>query len=504
MPANPPRATAPWCEPARRRRRPRAVAAALATLLGGVLAAAAQPAGPVPARPPACPRGAVAVPVGASLRAESLKAGPGASFCIGAGVHRLQVVEPLAGQRFYGEPGAILNGARVIAAFTRDGAFWSATGIHPRWSAVGSCRGGGRDCLQALALFRDGALVPRATGRATLGPGRYLLEPADGRVVLADDPAGHLIEVGTARYAFRGTAPDVRIAGLVVEKYDSPLQEGAIQGEFATGWQVEGSEIRLNGGAGVSVGTDGVIRGNAIHHNGQLGATAGGRRILLENNAIFANNTGGFDPAWEAGGVKITQSEEVVLRGNHAHHNAGPGLWCDIDCRKVVFADNRVEHNSGAGIFYEISAEAVIRDNVLSFNGGSEPDWYWGADIQVAAARDVDVAGNTIAVRPDGRAIMLIDQARRNAAGAFYATTGNRVHDNRITFAGPGSAGGVSDVGPGSPNAGIIASGGNSFDRNTYIAPAGVAPRFIWGLTPLDLAGFRGQGQERAGVLAEP
>lgn len=477
------------------------IAAMMLVIIDGAVAQEAPPSGSRPAAAEACPRGAIDIPPGSSIQAAAVRAGPDASFCIKTGLHRLQVVAPLARQQFYGEPGSILSGARVVTGFARVGPFWSVTGLYPRWSRVGQCLNRRRDCLQSLRLFRDGRLLVRVPDRDALGPGRYVLEAAEGRVLLGEDPAGHLIEASTARYAFRSTAPDVRINGLVVEKYDSPLQEGAIHGETATGWRIEASEIRFNSGGGVSVGSNGVIRGNAIHHNGQLGATAGGRRILLEDNAIFENNTGGFDPAWEAGGVKITESEDVVLRGNHAHHNAGPGLWCDIDCRKVVFEGNRVEYNTGAGIFYEISAEALIRNNVLRFNGSAEPDWYWGADIQVAAARDVQVTGNTITVRPNGRAIMLIDQGRQNATGALYRTTGNRVHDNRITFAGFGSAGGVSDVDPDSPNADIIAQGGNSFDRNTYLSPPGMAPRFIWGLTPFDIAGFRRSGQEGSGRL---
>src|SRR5262249_23133458 len=74
----------------------------------------------------ACPPDAVALSPGMSIQAAVEKARPGASFCIKAGVHRLQFVAPKAGQKFFGEPGSVLNGARVLTRFERDGDTWVA------------------------------------------------------------------------------------------------------------------------------------------------------------------------------------------------------------------------------------------------------------------------------------------------------------------------------------------------------------------------------------------
>ncbi|WP_339159765.1 right-handed parallel beta-helix repeat-containing protein [Methylobacterium bullatum] len=449
----------------------------------------------------ACPGKAVRVAAGESIQRAAIRAGEGGTICIGAGLYRMQEIAPLRGQTFLGEPGSVLDGSRIVRQFERAGPYWSLTGSYPRHAGAGQCRGGGSLCLLSLAVFLDGQPLTRVASRGDLGPGRYVVEAAAGRAILADNPEGRRVEVSAARFAFRSRAADVRIKGLVVEKYDTPTQMGAIRGGDGTGWRVEDSQIRLNAGLGVDVGSDGAITGSTIERNGQLGAAAQGRRILIENNRIAWNNTAGFDPEWEAGGLKITQSQEVVLRGNHVHDNAGPGLWCDIDCRDVLFEKNTVENNSTAGIFFEISYDAVIRGNTLRFNGAGHPVWFWGADIQVAASSGVEVSDNTITVRPDGRAIVLVDQGREKDGGGFYRTTGNRVHDNRIVFTGRGSAGGVTDTNEAAPNARIIEEGGNSFDRNTYAAPADVKPVFIWGRTPIDYAGFREAGQEKLGRL---
>ncbi|WP_162559773.1 right-handed parallel beta-helix repeat-containing protein [Methylobacterium radiodurans] len=477
--------------------------------LAGILAALAGVCAPVPApaasdgaagsEPSDCPAGAVRITPGDSIQRAALRAGPRGTVCLAAGLYRLQEVTPLADQTFLGEPGAVLDGARVLGGFTRAGPYWQADGLWPRGGGPGQCRSGTL-CLQPLALFRDGTPLRRVAARTDLGPGRYLVEAAQGRVILADDPAGHVIEAASARFAFRGRAPNVRIRGLLVEKYDSPAQEGAIEGQ-GPGWRVERSELRYNSGAGVGVISGGAVRDCAIHHNGQLGATAGGTDILFENNRIFANNTAGFDPAWEAGGVKITASRAVVLRGNRVERNGGPGLWCDIDCRDVLFEGNHAEGNLGPGIFYEISYAAVIRRNTLRLNGDPAATWFWDADIQVAASEDVEVSDNDITVRPGGHAVVLVDQARARAQGGLYRTAGNRVHDNRFVFQGAGSAGGVSDAEPDSPNFRVIQTGRNGFDRNLYTFPAATPPRFIWGHDIIDFAQFRAAGQEQTGIL---
>ena len=127
--------------------------------------------------------------------------------------------------------------------------------------------------------------------------------------------------------------------------------------------------MRLNSGAGISVGTGTRVRNCDVHHNGQIGIGGNGNDIRIEGNRIWSNNIYGFDPGWEAGGVKIAESDGVTFRGNHVHDNNGPGLWCDIDCRNVVYEDNLVENNQDIGIFHEISFNAVIRKNVVRHNG---------------------------------------------------------------------------------------------------------------------------------------
>lgn len=470
----------------------------LILLTGTAIPAAAQPAGAL-----SCPPGAIPVRPGQSLLQAVEKAGPGASFCIGTGLHRLQSVEPRAGQRFFGEPGAILNGARILSQFEPVDGVWIAGGQAQTGIARGICATGFEACAQAIGVFADGVPLHQVAQRALLRPGAFFHDRPGRAIVLADPPQGRLIEVSVARYAFHGVADAVEIHGLTIEKYFNPAQEGAISGS-GRGWRVENCELRMNTGAGISVGSDSTVSNCAIHHNGQIGATADGSNILFQDNEIWANNIYGFAQGWDAGGIKITQSENIVFRGNHVHRNGGPGLWCDESCVDVTFEHNIVEYNQSAGIFFELSAGAVIHHNTLRENNQAGETWFWGADILIAASQDADIHDNTVVTRDGGRAIMLIDQNRWKVGGGFYRTQRNRVHNNAIDFLGEGAAGGVSVADPKAANFGIIGAGGNRFDQNSYRVLGPRQPVFAWDLEQTDFAGFRRLGQETAGIMAKP
>jgi parallel beta-helix repeat protein len=164
----------------------------------------------------------------------------------------------------------------------------------------------------------------------------------------------------------------------------------------------------------------------------------------------------------------------------------------DINCRDVVYEDNLVERNHDSGIFHEISYNAVIRNNVVRYNGISLKKWVWGADILVAASQDVEVHDDAVAVSVGGCGIVLVDQSRRIKGGGKYKTRNNTVRNNEMFFEGVACAGGgASDVEPGNENFAIITDGNNLFDGNVYRVPRTSGPaRFVWGLRLSTGTGF--------------
>jgi hypothetical protein len=462
-------------------------------------AAASTPATPGVVDQP-CPSGAIAVMPGSSIQAAVDQAGPNAAFCLKNGVHRIPVVRPLDGQSFYGEGSTILNGSRLLTNFGREGPYWVASGQTQQGQRHGECSKQAPACDLPEAVFIDDAPLTQVLSKDAVKPGSFYFDYGGERIYLGDDPTGHKVEATVGAFAFRSLASNVRIENLIIEKYANPAQSGAIHFLGATGWTVKNSEIRLNSGAGITLGGGARVTGSDIHHNGQTGIGGEGNDIRIEKNRIWANNIYGFDFTWEAGGVKLASSDGVVLRGNHVYDNVGPGLWCDIGCHSVLYENNIVEGNHDAGIFHEISFSAVIRDNVARHNG-IDRDWFWGADILLSASQDVEVYGNTLTVRPGGCGIMLIDQGRTTDNGEIYKTRDNSVHQNDVTFEDAPCAGGVSDTAPDNANYSIITDGNNRFDANVYRARTSKEERFPWGHQVLNWDGLRATGLEPNGQL---
>jgi parallel beta-helix repeat protein len=228
-------------------------------------------------------------------------------------------------------------------------------------------------------------------------------------------------------------ANDVTVNGLTVIDTTNPAQDGGVRVRnssrftFTNGHilRAVGACISIDGGSGHRVlnselaycgqegfhgtaMTDSLFQGNRIHHNNDLDA---------------------YDPYWEAGAGKITNSARVTFNANEVDHNGGPGLWCDIDCSNITFSNNRIHHNEQSGIFFEISTGATITGNVVWENGWSRTPWGWGAGILVSSSGGANVYGNTVAWNADG--IVVISQSRSDQD----PTTNISIHNNTIIMA---------------------------------------------------------------------
>jgi parallel beta-helix repeat protein len=314
----------------------------------------------------------------------------------------------------------------------------------------------------------------RVDERDEVGPGKWWSEGV--AIVIGDDPTNRKVEVSLTENAFRSDASNVTIRNMIVEKYASMAQRGAIQSEefpdrLGSGWLIENVEVRLNHGAGIRAGNQTTIRNVHVHHNGQQGITSDrGEGILVESSEINNNNIRGFNWGWEAGGAKFKETVGLVVRDVTAHHNLGPGLWTDIACQDTTYENNVVYSNNAPGIFHEISFDAVIRDNEVYDNGFTMGDWLWGAGILVAASSNVEIYGNVVTNNADG--ITGIQQ-RRESNGELRRLENVHVHDNTITM-WYGQSGVAEDMGDPS----VFTDRNIVFENNTYVGAGHEA--FAW------------------------
>lgn len=446
------------------------------------------------AAPPAPPSGSAIAP-GEDIQARVDAAAPGTRFVLKAGVHRLQHVRPRDGMVFAGEAGAVLSGARLLTGFTRVGPAWVVDGQTQQGTAAGVCEDGGQACRWPEDLFLDDVPLKRVASPSQVGPGTWYFDYAADRVHLGSDPAGHTVEISVLPHAFSGSAAGVVIRGVVIEKYATPAQQGALQGNATSGWTVEESEIRLNHGIGLRTGPGMRVLRNRIHHNGQMGLGGSGDGVLVEGNEIHHNNALGFDPAWEAGGSKFVRTDGLVLRGNFSHHNHGHGLWTDIDNVNTLYEGNRLEDNTRSGIFHEISYRATIRGNVARRNGGTGAQWVDGAGILVNSSRDVEVYENTVEGNLNG--IAAVQSARGAGAHGAYELANLYVHHNAVAMA-EGRSGVVQNAG----SAAVFTSMNVRFEANHYTLGSTTRP-FAWKDAAHDTGGWKGFGHDVNGTFTK-
>jgi hypothetical protein len=424
----------------------------------------------------------------------------GAHFTLNPGVYRMQAIIPKDGNTFEGRDGAVLNGARLLTQFERQGAYWAATGATEDGQVRGECRETAPRCQYPEVIYLDGEPLRHAAAPDELEPGTFFFDHDADRVLLADDPTGRVVELSAARSAFAGQARNVTIRNLTIEKYANPAQIGAIYGVEGQNWTVTGNLVQLNHGVGIVVGDGMQVRNNRALRNGQMGITGIGANVLVEGNEIAYNNAAGFEPGWEAGGTKFVSTTDLVVRDNYVHDNDGPGIWTDIDNVGSLIEGNLVVANAMMGIFHEISYEATIRDNVVMLNSPNFDAWAYGAQIQISSSRDVEVKENRVVVSAEGGSgIVIVEQDRGEGSFGLRISTNNRVLENTIVFLGTaGQSGAATDWQTDT----FWEERDNRFDANSYVVADASVDHWAWENRTMSWDEFRAHGQEPGGTLS--
>jgi parallel beta-helix repeat protein len=412
---------------------------------------------------------------------------PGTKFIFSPGTYRMQSIVPKAHDSFAGQGAVILDGAELLA-MQADGGQWSA--LKPRAAGTpGHCQEQHPRCWIVNDLFIDDQLQTPAQTLTGTGAGQWYYDDSSGKIVIGTNPAGHRVELGVTAAAFSGGAEGVEIRNLIVEKYASPPQKGAIGGANgkALGWTILETQARWNHGVGIAVGPESRVERCQIVHNGQLGLAAHGNNITVVNNEIAYNNYAGYDTAWEAGGSKYSGSDHLVVRSNYVHDNFGDGVWTDIDNIHTLFENNTVLNNAGEGIRHEISYDAVIRNNIVKGNY---------AGIVVSLSSNVDLSGNSVEVPANGVDGIRIANGNRGMGGYGPRVSHDvHVHNNVITFLGPRGRSGLS---------GPLATAANvTFDFDEYHVAGGGDNHWIWGGPMMSFGDLQKAGMELHGSVSK-
>jgi parallel beta-helix repeat protein len=381
---------------------------------------------------------------------------------------------------------------------------------------AGYCSQGYPRCnLPEDFFYDDEPYVHSGVGGEALAAGQYYFDYPNGRIYFrpkngGDDPGRHKVEYSRISSAISGSASNVTVRNLIVEKYAVPDQFGAIGGQYpGDGWILQNNETRLNHGLGLRVSNNSQVLDNYSHDNGQMGMGGNGTNILVQGNEIARNNYTGTDHNFECGGFKFANTDGLTVRSNYSHDNFGPGMWTDISSIRTLYENNLVMNNSGAGIFYETSYDAVIRNNTILNNGSFSPDdWFWNAQLQIAGSQNVEAYGNVILVNSEnnGNGIMLIQQDRSGEPCTFgpCRVANDFIHDNTIIITGTrwhGSSGGAQDY-SGLGDLFAPASNNRFAENYYYVTDMNSAAYWQWADRYQTFNGFKLFGLDAAGTVS--
>ncbi len=425
----------------------------------------------------------------------------GATIRFTSGTYRELEIEPKDDQTYIAEPGAVLNGSRVLTGFRREGAVWTLGGqVHGSPEAVegnewGFCDEDRPACVFPEELFVDGERLLRVPSERAVEPETWYFDYEGDRIIVGTDPTGRQVETSVARWAFHGESDRVEIRGFEIVQYASPGRQGSINprrggriGPAGRSWTVVGNTFRNSHGWAVKMEDGMTLADNVIAGGGQGGVGGVAEGVLIEHNLIEGNCTAGFRClGWEGGALKLSTSD-ATIRANVVRGNFGHGLHTDIDCVDVVIEANLVVDNQGAGIHHEISGRAAIRSNTVVGNG-YRPDGERDAGIFVLSSSDVLVEDNVVERNANG---IFLRQDHRTSEGLLerVVVRGNEV----IMGAGAKSGFAFSEralfV---DPSAAQIV-----FEANRYVLTEGVAEEqpFQADDDRLDVDGWRTSGRD--------
>ncbi len=426
----------------------------------------------------------------------------GTSFYFNPGTYNNQSIVPKDGDTFQAASGTVLNGSRNLSgSFIQNNGLWYAYDADPEAPTNGICDSTHPGCIYPEELYLNDVQLRHVTSSSNLQPGSWFFDYGNHQVVMADNPSGQKVEVSLTPSAFSGSAANVSISGMRVEKYANPIQFGAIGGQYAgPGWIITNVEVRLNHGSGVQVGSSSQVLNSYLHNNGSIGVgTAGTTNVLVQHNELSFNNSSGFAHDFESGGGKFSRTTGLVVRNNYAHDNYGPGFWTDTDNQNTLYEDNFFFNNQDSGIEHELSFSAVIRNNVFSNNGITKFVWLWGCQFTVQNSQNVEAYGNTINVADGyGNGMGIINQNRGSGQYGPYVSQNNYIHDNDVTFQ-PGSTG-LTGFAADYNQAWFFSSANNLYNSNHYHL-SNVASPIFQGNGSLTWAQFQGIGQESSGSI---
>jgi parallel beta-helix repeat protein len=254
-------------------------------------------------------------------------------------------------------------------------------------------------------VFVNGLPLRQVGDLASVDDSSFYVDNSAAMLYLGIDPSTVTVEASYLQTALRFiNAAGSVLRGIQIEKYATPLGAIAPIQVQSPGMTVENVISTWGSAAGISVTAPNVeLHDDTFSENGQLGVHAlSADNLTLDSVLVTANNTEGFNVSSEAGGVKVSSSQGVIVHDSSFTQNAGNGLWFDVNTANSTIVHNALQDNDTIGLLVELSSGSVIAGNWASGNRS--------AGITITESSQIDIWNNTLA--DNGFDLQLIDWTR--------------------------------------------------------------------------------------------
>lgn len=322
-------------------------------------------------------------------------------------------IQPYPGEKVW------FDGTRKVTGFKRLGSAWVAP-----WKIV----------LDASPTYVKGAPDGKVTGwqfvnpkhpmaahpdmvwlgskeltqvksRSLVKTGTFYVDRSKHQLVLGSKPTGKKVRASDLQTAFSLRAPGTVLRGFGIRRYaDSVWQQGVVTAYYP--------DMTLDNMTVLDSATGGIgfykpnstVKNSTVDGSGQIGIQASyADGLLLDNVSVTDSNDQQFNPGPSAGGVKVTRTRGVTLRGSEILRTKGNQFWADESTYNITATGNEILNGSRYGMLLEISSTAAVTDNVIAHNA------YDG--VMVTDTDHVRIWNNTIVA--NRRAVAFAQDSRR-------------------------------------------------------------------------------------------
>lgn len=316
------------------------------------------------------------------------------------------------------------DGAIPVSNWLPSGSTWIANGWNYQFDHSASFSPGRDDGFVGSAypmaawpdqVFVDGVQQRQVRAVSEVGPGRFVVDYANHRLILGTNPVGHAIAASTLTQAIVVSAPNVTLRGFGVRHYATPLPLGSAIYLARANDKLQNLVITDVAAEAVAMWQGNMtIDHITIMNAGLMGVSSNqADGSTVSNSVIRFSNWEHFNSAPASGAIKLTRSRNVAVVNNELSNGFDtPGVWLDESVVNFTIAGNTIQNNGyTAAVQAELSDTGIIANNVVTNVDTA---------LLIMDSGNIKIFNNNFGSSPRGSVFLAQDERRETTPGGNH------------------------------------------------------------------------------------